>query len=560
MNSNDQIILDQVLEQQREARAPAMSKSDFLELFVAEQVLKDYDMSDDELESGIVGSSGDGGIDGIYVFANGDLVHEDFDTSALKKNIIVEVVIIQAKQSASFEEAPMDRLMTATKDLFDLKKPLNHFKSTYNHDVRNSAKLFRDVYTTLAARFPDLRFQYFYASKGNASAVHHNVKRKEEFVRHAVTAHFSNAKFNFNFLGASELLALARRQPTTSFSLVVDKQLSAKGGYVALVKLRDFYRFISDDKSQLRRNLFEANVRDYQGATQVNEEIRASLSTKGIEDFWWLNNGVTIIAAKAVLGGDTLTIEDPQIVNGLQTSSELFSYFSNANIEREERSIMVRVIEAGMAESRDRIIKATNSQTSIPPASLRATDKIHRDIEEFLKPHGIFYDRRKNSHKNDGRPIEQIIGISLMAQAVMSAALQRPDDARARPSSLIKKDEDYNRIFAATYPIELYLVVGKLIKAIQSRLRQRTDIVPRDKNNILFYTTMHATSILTDQATPTPSQLAAARVESITDTLIDNSINAVHAVYEELGATDQAAKGPKMVIKVKSLLNIAYVN
>ena len=82
--------------------------------------------------------------------------------------------------------------------------------------------------------------------------------------------------------------------------------------------------------------------------------------------------------------GKAVTIEDPQVVNGLQTSTEIFKYFSAANTEGDEREVMVRIIVPGKVESSDRIIKATNSQTSIPQASLRATDKVHRDIEEYL--------------------------------------------------------------------------------------------------------------------------------------------------------------------------------
>lgn len=531
-----------------------MSKSDFMELFVAEQVLKDFDLSDDELESGLVGNSGDGGIDGIYVFANGELVHEDFDTSSLKKNIVLEVVIIQSKTSPSFEESPLDRLASSVSDLFELSKDIDSLKSVYNEDIRTGVACFRELYAKLAGKFPELRFHFVYASRGDASTVHPNVNRKRKSVEAALLSRFSNAVFLFDFVGASELLALARRQPTTSFGLEIDRQLSAKGGYIALVKLPAFYRFLSDEQGLLRKHFFEANVRDYQGATQVNEEIASSLSNKGAEDFWWLNNGVTIIASKAVLAGDTITIEDPQIVNGLQTSSEVHSFFAESKLQNDDRSILIRVIEAGTAESRDKVIKATNSQTSIPPASLRATDKVHRDIEEFLKPHGLFYDRRKNSHKNEGRAIEQIIGISLMAQAIMSAVLQRPDNARARPSSLIKKEEDYKRIFAEAHPVELYLIVGKLVKAIQARLRQRTELAPRDKNNILFYAVMHAAAKLSNTPSPTAAQVAGVSVNAIDDNVIDAAINAVDAEYKKLGATDQVAKGTAMLTAVSKLL------
>ena len=66
MATNDQIILDQILEQQRvHAIPPSASKSSFFETYVVEQVLKDADLSDEEIELGLVGDGGDGGIDGI---------------------------------------------------------------------------------------------------------------------------------------------------------------------------------------------------------------------------------------------------------------------------------------------------------------------------------------------------------------------------------------------------------------------------------------------------------------------------------------------------------------
>nr|WP_249810281.1 AIPR family protein [Bradyrhizobium sp. 157] len=300
----------------------------------------------------------------------------------------------------------------------------------------------------------------------------------------------------------------------------------------------------------MRKNLFDANVRDYQGTTQVNEEIRKSLQKKEGENFWWLNNGVTVIAAKAVQSGKVITIEDPQLVNGLQTSTEIFNYFQDANTQGDEREVMVRIIVPGKTEISDRIIKATNSQTSIPPASLRATDKVHRDIEAYLEPFGIFYDRRKNQHKNEGRSTEQIISIPLLAQAIMSISMQRPDNARARPSSLLKRDEDYARIFSPEHPIELYLVASKLIKAVQSYLRGRDDLQPKDKNNILFYVAMYVASRLSGKAKPNIQELGRINPDKVDLTAIEESVKIVLAEYSALGASDAVAKGSVLQAKL----------
>lgn len=219
---------------------------------------------------------------------------------------------------------------------------------------------------------------------------------------------------------------------------------------------------------------------------------------------------------------------------------------------------MVRVIVPGKPESRDKIIKATNSQTAMPPASLRATDKVHRDIEEFLRPFALYYDRRKNSHKNEGRSIDQIISIPLMAQSVMSCYLQRPSDARARPSSLLKKDEDYASIFSSDYPVAMYLVCGKLIKAVQSNLGAREDLAAKDRNNLIFYVAMHAAACLANKSKPTADDLSKIDVNKVTKELVDGSFDVVQPMYVKLGGTEQVAKGGQLVADVRQELEVRF--
>lgn len=554
MANNDKIILEQIIEEQRKALNPSATKSDFFEMFVAGQVLKDFDLSDEEVESGLVGGTGDGGTDGIYTFANGELVQEDFSFDHLKKNVLVEVVIIQSKTGDSYNEDSMNKLAAITKDLFDLNRPVDDFKTVYNEGVRSSVNIFRNLFLGIAAKFPRLNFRYIYATCGDKAAVHPNVARKTDDIKRNLSALFSTANFEFDFIGAADLLELARRQPTTSYEMAVTESLSSKDGYIALVQLKDFYKFISDDAGQLIKNLFESNVRDYQGSTQVNEEIQKSLSERGKEDFWWLNNGVTVVSSKAVQSGKILTIEDPQIVNGQQTSTEIYNFYKEANTEAENRSVMVRIVSVSESASRDRIIKATNSQTSIPPASLRATDKIHRDIEEYLSPFGLYYDRRKNSQKNLGKPVDQIISIAMMAQAIMSIVLQRPDSARARPSTLLKKDEDYRQLFSNEYPVEIYLVASKAIKKVQSFLRAKADLEPKERTNLLFYIAMHASCCLAGKSNPSVQDLAAIKVDGLTDSVLESSLIVVKDLYNALGGNDQAAKGSKLLADLKQSL------
>ena len=432
------------------------SDSDFFGLFAAEQVLKDSELSWEEINSGDVDGSGDGGMDGVYLFVNGVLIREDTDLSVFRGPISIDLQIIQAKRSAGFEEAALQRLRQSSHDLLDLTRAPRELSTTYNQAVIAAFELFQSTYRGFSSRLPSLRASYAYVTLGDEP--NPNVVRQVEPIRAAVVNHFGGAEVEFAFIGARELLDLARRRPRTTYELEYTDAITGTQGYVCLVKLQKYYEFVTDEHGRLNKSIFDANVRDHQGDVAVNTGIRDTLDRPQGDDFWWLNNGVTIVTDRAVSSGRVLTLENPQIVNGLQTSVELVNHFSRGETEAEERSVLVRTVtptdDAGYA----RIIRATNSQTSIPIASLKATDRIHRDIEGYLRPRGWYYERRKNQYKNEGRPMQQIVTIPHLAQAIMAILLGRPNDARARPSTLLKRDEDYERVFSSSYPLESFMV------------------------------------------------------------------------------------------------------
>ena len=560
MTNNDRIILEQVLEQKRADVAPGLEPAEYFEIFTAEQVLKDYDLSYAEIQSGIVAGGGDGGIDGFHAFVNGELIQDDTDVSHLRRNIELEVVLSQAKTGAGFSEAAMDRFASAANELFDLSRPIASLTAVYNAELLEATERFRRTYESLAARFPNLTVTMYYATKG--SSVHPNVERKVSRIEGVVKAHFSAAKFSFHFLGARELLDLARRTPRTTYDLkLAENPISSTGAvaFVCLVSLNDFRSFITDTQGHLVRHIFEANVRDYQGKTQVNEQIQDTLQHPGSEDFWWLNNGITVVASRATQSGKTITIENPEIVNGLQTSTEIHGYFNTQNTTAEQRNVLVRVIVPNAAESRDRIIKATNSQTAIPPASLRATDRIHRDIEEYLRPYGLYYDRRKNFHKNEGKPIGSIVSIPQMAQAVMAIVLGRPDNARARPSSLIKRDDEYRSLFDPNYPISMYRACAEILKQTESFLGSHSsNPSAAEKNNLKFYIAMAATKETLQNANPTPADVGSLAGGSLEPAVLQAAYTSVLRDYQGLGATDQVAKGADLIRLVSDSLRQKY--
>lgn len=548
MPSNDEIILKQLLKERKTERAPEMSDPDYFELFTAEQVLKDYDLSYDELQDGVVGDAGDGGIDSIHVFINGVLLHEDTELAVFRGDVAIEVHITQAKRSAGFSEDAVHKFRASVADLFDLSKDLNSFTGVYHANLLAIVDKFRDAHQKFAARLPRLSLHYYYATLGDQ--VHPNTERQVDSLKAVVM------DFTFDFIGARGLLQLARREPTRAHTITLaENPISVENSFVCLVAIPAYFAFITDD-GRFRSGLFDANVRDYQGSVEINRAIRQTLDSPEDEDFWWLNNGVTIIAREAHHSGKNLTIRDPQVVNGLQTSHEIFSALSSNEKSGDERNVLVRVIVPKSDGSYQRIVRATNSQTTVPPASLRATDSIHRNIEDYLRSQRLYYERRKNFYKNEGRPRDNIISIPYVSQAIMSVVLGQPNDARARPSTLIKNDADYQRVFNPALPVEVYAICVKLVKRVESYLKQK-GLNSADISNLRFHVSYFAARLALNRPKPTSAQLKGLDVASLDDAFLDKCFREVEAIYRKLGGNDQVAKGRQFLEQLAERITAA---
>lgn len=478
MAKNDLILLDAYLEQKVAEYPDLASLGELFDVFAFENILKDYDLSYDEIEQGWVDGGDDGGIDGFFVFLDGLPLAEAPQQSEVRKRPDVEVVIITCKHEASFRQVPLNNLLASIPEIFDLSKEADLLESTYNTDLLDQRDLFCRTYKELSVRQPSLKFKFIYASRGDTGNIAENVSAKARVILSRVPDYFSDCTATFDFVGASELLNLARKQRSSTLRLsFIENYVSrAKSNYIVLCRLSDYFRFVTDEQGLLRRYLFESNVRDYLGRVPVNNDIAATLAkyTEIDEcDFWWLNNGITIISTAVNVAGKEISLENIQIVNGLQTTETIYDHFSQCPGVEDDRAVLIKIIVAQDAEVRDRIIKATNYQTAVELSSLRATEKIQRDIEDILLKENWFYDRRKNYHKNQGRPLSRIVSPSYLASCIMALVLKNPSRAAKLKTKFMRIDEQYNAIFDTTMDIRIYPLVLKIVKSIENCLASR---------------------------------------------------------------------------------------
>ena len=553
MSANDRRTLENIVNRIRKDRFPEMSLEDYFEFFSAEQITKDYSLTDEEILSGIVDGEHDGGIDAVYVFVNGDLIGEDPEVTGYKQNIKIDLIIVQSKSTGGFSEEPINKMNSSLGHLLDLDADFEQL-SQYSSPVKNALDVFRKTYSELANKFPSLSIQMHYAAMNASSGIHKNLGLKRDEIVAKVKTKFHDASVSFAFSGAPELLALARKQPNQTFNLGFVGVVPADNGYVALSYLRDYNRFLRNGEEKVRHDLFDANVRDYQGSTEVNSEMGRTLTGQREVDFWWLNNGVTILANKATQAGNNVVIENPLIVNGLQTSFQIARYFDEGGGD-DNRMVMVKIVSQEDEAVRDQIIKATNSQNVVPSASLRATDKVQRDIEDALKIGGYYYDRRKNYYKNQGRPAAKIVSIPLLAQAMMSLLRAEPNNARARPSSLIKDDQVYGSLFSEKHPVGCYLSAADLIKRIEAALKTRATFSAADRNNLRFYCLFWVAGWAVKSTSLTARKVADLRdKDKVKDTDIKQAIDRVGTEFRKAGGTDKVAKGSEFKDKLISKL------
>lgn len=562
LTTNAQRILNELFQQDFADNGSYADESQYFEVFSSKQILKSNDLSDEEIENGVLGSGNDGGCDSIYTLFNGAYVTEDIVSSITSsKEAAIELVITQAKRETSFGEDAIMKWKTTVGNLMEIGVDDSPYKARYNEDVRTAFSVFRELYVKLLRNTPKLVISFNYATF--ATELHPNVQAQAEELKGIVHKLFPSPKtvVNVTFWGAEELLLAAQSQPEHKLNLPLAENpinIGTHCDYIALVNIAKYYRFITDENGALRKYLFDSNVRDYQGHNSVNQDIHNTLSSSTGEDFWWLNNGITLLTDEAILAtSKELVLTEPAVVNGLQTSNEIYQYFL-ANPEQlgsETRNVLIRVIVPESEDSRDRIILATNNQTNIPKSSLRANDPIHWQIELYLKGRGLFYDRRKNYYKNQGRKSTEIVSVSFLAQCMISLFLQKPNYARARPSTLLIKDETYDELYIKNQDLDVFYNSAKLGKMVEVCLKKSNVYTPAQKNDILFYVLYLSVAKSIGNANITFKDVKEIELNSYTDEYITQIAKIVFSEYEKLGGDGKAAKGSDLIDNLISIFS-----
>lgn len=519
LNANEVLLLEARLRQNRKSTYPELSEQDYFLISSVDTLLSSKDLSSRQIEDGIVDGADDGGIDAVYLFVDGQLV-EDTSSMSTGDSPQIELEIIQAKYESGFKETTLQRLLDHLPILLQLEIEPS-LRVEFNPRVLEKFDSFRTTFLATANKFPELTIRIRYVTK-SSEAPNEKVGAKQVRLINKIRDLYSGSDIAVQLVGANDLNSLARQRRSRPSTLRLSEGpiSSDKGGLACLVSLADYFDFITDDEGHLRDSLFEDNVRDYEGATIINRGIASSLreGDEADADFWWLNNGITVIGKRLQPSGKRLDIEDPQIVNGLQTSRSIYQHFhalgrsrplgDGPHSEGQLRRLLVRVIETTDDAIAAKIIKATNSQNRVSAASLRSAEPFQRDIEEFFLQNGLYYERKKNHYKNLGKPRAKIVEVLELAQAVGSVLIQQPHVARGKPSTLVR-GKLYERVFSEKTPLAAYYNCLEIVRSMDSYLSKTGEFSGRhDRSNIRFHFARAATAFALLSSRPRPRAVA----------------------------------------------------
>lgn len=254
---------------------------------------------------------------------------------------------------------------------------------------------------------------------------------------------------------------------------------------IATVRADEFINAFTDRANplQLDPQLFEENVRVYLGEqNDINKRIYDTAISSDAGMFWYYNNGITVVCDRFSyqpgFRNGPLSILNPQVVNGGQTSHALFQA-SKADFDALARvRLLVRIIETRDQSLYARVAEATNSQTPIRSRDLRSNDPILIRLESSLKQSGWLLDRKRNQHS--GEPDSKRIDALKLGQIWFAYVRGEPDKAKTAS----------DKIFGEYFPLifdpqdmssSRVISVWRLYKALEAGRRDGLKVARADR-------------------------------------------------------------------------------
>lgn len=249
------------------------------------------------------------------------------------------------------------------------------------------------------------------------------------------------------------------------------------------------------EKDQVNWDIFHENLRRYLGqSNSVNDEIFKTAISDAPFKFWYLNNGIAIVCTRyEYVPGRTnpkISLIDPQIVNGCQTSNVLFEVSKEHPQKLSQIEVLVRIYATVDEVIGRQIALATNTQSRIVSRDLKANDPIQFKIEAALAQHGLEYVRKRE--RGLAKPSDNKVEPLRVGQVVMAGIMGEPHRANSDSDSIL--DARYEQIFNDKIDIDEVATLLRILTAIErarDTVKSGTYNVRLPERRSLAYSSFH---------------------------------------------------------------------
>jgi hypothetical protein len=408
--------------------------------------------------------------------------------------------IISAKNTDGFSSNAIIQMRNGLDWVFN--KPKADVQTLTNTKFKDRVNDLRSVLNGLG--YSNVNITVAFVCNGISSNISAEFKQEHKHIMDQY-ANGTFGSFSFEPWGADELIdrinALEKRNKKIDANVPIRYDANnpslikyhAEGlkGLVCSTSAKEIAKIVLSDVTGA---VFDSNIRRFLGTRgAVNSDImRTCGDTSVSHQFWFLNNGITVICDSfdPVTDPDNahVKIKNMQIVNGCQTATALALAEKAGKLAPDTR-VMLRIYETADAQLVDKIVLTTNNQNKISSRDLRSNDKIQIDMQEAFSKYALFYER-KVSQYGPSVAVDRIVVNEIVAQSYLGIVLKKPSDARRRKYKVW--GELYDKIFGGgvVEPYVVAILLHRTVSAwlLKTRLTEHpNDLRRKIANNGVFH-------------------------------------------------------------------------
>ncbi|MBS1846231.1 MAG: AIPR family protein [Actinobacteria bacterium] len=467
-------------------------RSGAFEHFAAFGVLNAERLDQGEYQDALT-DPGEEGLDAVAVIVNGVLVADPSDVNEIAQEastLSVKYVFLQAKSSETWNGGEVLKFTRAVRHFFG---DADIGTSAVVEAARQAHKAVLDHAAQLDEN-PSLKAYYVGTGKWDDSVA---ARKHLDELKSDLEDLDLFSSIQCDGIDGARLQQLYRSATSAATATVefeskvtLPRIDGVEQAFLGVLPARELMKLLADDDGEeIRKSVFEDNVRDFQGGdAPVNARIRETINGPHRQQFAVLNNGVTIVVRELRVTANTFRLTDYQVVNGAQTSHVIFS---SRDVLAEGQDILVptRIIQTDDEDLITAIVTATNSQTEVKVDELNARAVSERNVEKFFAatkpPRNLLYERRSKQYDNQSNVVKaRVIDRYTLVRATAAtfadephlstgypmqllsrlAGAKRPEEGRPRQRFFGDDDEPivYYAAASAHYRLDLFFKTGRL--------------------------------------------------------------------------------------------------